>query len=222
MKCMCTAAIAVIMGMSTMAFVQPEKKPAGQPEIDAKAAAEQAAWEQAGTPGPHHKHMEAMVGTWDTKSSFWMAPGTEPMVSTAIMTNEMVLGGRHMTHHYKGDVMGMPFEGRGSMSYDNIAKEYTTTWMDSMSTGVMVSKGQCDASGKVFTFKGEMLEPNGKKSITREVLTVKDNNSHTMEMYVTGEDGKEFKNMEFIYTRKGAAAATPAAKPATPVKPATR
>lgn len=218
-RCMCTAVAAMVFSAGAMAFVQPEK-PAGQPQMDEKAMAEMAAWEEVAKPGEHHKHLEAMAGTWDTKSSFWMAPGTEPMVSSAVMVNEMILGGRHLSHHYKGEVMGQDFEGRGTLSYDNVTKEYVSTWMDSMSTGVMVSKGQCDAAGKVFTFKGEMVEPSGKKSITREVLTIKDSNTHTMEMWVTGEDGKEWKNMEFVYTRKGSGAATPAVKPAS--KPATK
>ncbi len=33
--------------------------------------------------------------------------------------------------------MGMPFEGMGIDGYDNLAKQYVSTWVDNMGTGIM-------------------------------------------------------------------------------------
>lgn len=202
MKRIAWRSMSVVAGMTlvagAMAFAQPEKK-ADQP---ADHNAEMEAWQKSAQPGEHHKHIEKFAGEWDAKVSTWMAPGAEPMVSHGVMKNTMVLGGRHLTHEFKGDMMGEAFEGKGSWSYDNNAKRYVGVWMDSMSTGPMVTYGTCDAAGKVFTMIGDTAEPGGKVSKTREVITYKDANSNTMEMFTTGPDGKEFRVMEIVYTRR--------------------
>ncbi|MFB3904806.1 MAG: DUF1579 family protein [Acidobacteriota bacterium] len=78
--------------------------------------------------------------------------------------------------------MGMPFEGLGLWAYDNIKKEYVSTWADSMSTGIMVSRGKTRKS--------------------REVLRIEDAGKFQAGMFETGPDGKKFKSMEMVYTRK--------------------
>ena len=55
--------------------------------------------------------------------------------------------------------MGMPFTGYSVSGYDNARKIYVGTWIDSMSTWILNSKGTVDQSGKVFTAYGEMDEP---------------------------------------------------------------
>ncbi len=114
----------------------------------------------------------------------------------------MIMGGRYLQQQVKAEMMGMPFEGMGLWGYDNIKKEHISTWVDSMSTGIMVSRGTDDADGKVFTFNGEYLDASGKTRKNKEVLRIQDANKFLAEMYEVGPDGKEFKNMEMVYTRK--------------------
>ena len=45
-------------------------------------------WMDYMTPGKQHQEMAASAGKWDVKSSFWMMPGGEPMVSSAKSTIE--------------------------------------------------------------------------------------------------------------------------------------
>ena len=101
--------------------------------------------------------------------------------------------------------MGQPFEGTGTTGYDNAKKAYFTTWMDNMSTGMMNMEGTWDEATKAINFKGKMLCPaNGKWCEMREVYKIVDDNTHVMEMY--GPDmktGKEYKNMEIKFTKKG-------------------
>lgn len=206
--------MAVCMAAGAMALAhagdQPDKKQdkGAAPKLDAKQEAEMKAWLAAAEPGPHQKFLQQFVGDWKATTKMWQGPGTQPEVSEARMTGTMILGGRHLIQEFHGTLMGMPFEGRGTMSYDNITKKYQSTWMDTMTTGMSYSTGSGDAAGKVFTFLGEMTEPSGKVSKTREVLTVTDANSHSMVFYVVGEDGKEWKNMEIVYARAGAAPAS--------------
>src|SRR5258708_38355042 len=91
----------------------------------------------------------------------------------------------------------------GYTGYANSKKKYGGSWMDSMSTSMMVSAGKAEADGKSFTFTSTMDGPlTGKSSPVKEKVTVVDDDHHTLEMWGPGPDGKTFKMMEINYTRK--------------------
>jgi hypothetical protein len=81
-------------------------------------------------------------------------------------------------------------------------KKYFNTWMDSMSTGLMMSEGDYDSSSKTYTYTGEMMGPDGKMCTARQVVKVESNDKHTFTMFAPGPDGKEAKMLEIVYTRK--------------------
>ena len=166
-----------------------------------QAMQEMQALVQANQPGPHQKALEQFAGTWDVSATFWPAPGAPPVTFTGTADHKMIMGGRYLQQQVKAEMMNMPFEGMGLWGYDNLKKEHISTWIDSTSTGIMVSRGT-DEADKVFTFNGEYLDSTGKTRKVKEVLRIQDANKLLAEMYETGPDGKEFKNMEMIYTRK--------------------
>ncbi len=82
----------------------------------------------------------------------------------------------------KNDGGPMPFQGLGLTGYDNSAKKYIGFWVDSMTTSFSTSTGEIDAAGKVFTFHVDEFNPMyGQKAKGRQVITVQDNDHHTME-----------------------------------------
>jgi hypothetical protein len=48
---------------------------------------------------------------------------TLPPQPKARAKNEMIMGGRYLMGSYKGEMMGMPFEGYSMTGYDNAAKK---------------------------------------------------------------------------------------------------
>jgi hypothetical protein len=174
-----------------------------KPETPAMGQAEMEAMAKAATPGENHKHLGRMVGNWTTSMKMWMAPGTPPMESKGTMEASWILGGRFLQSTYKGDVMGQPFEGRATEAYDNVTQQFQSTWIDNMSTGIMVSKGTCDAGCKTLTMEGDMADPmTGKTMAIKSVTTFTNANSWTMEMYGPGPDGASFKMMELTATKQ--------------------
>jgi hypothetical protein len=152
-------------------------------------------------PGEHHAHMKKLAGNWDYTMKMWAEPGVTPTESSGKRSAEMMLGDRYLHEKYTGTFMGMPFEGHGTMGYDNVQKKYVGTWIDNMGTGIMMSTGSCDGKG-TWTMKGDMADPTtGTMVPTRSVLKMVDENTFTMEMYVTGPDGKEMKMMEMTHKR---------------------
>jgi hypothetical protein len=199
LKICLTGALLCIFAFSAVAQHDHAQKPAA-PAMD---PAMMEAMMKAGQPGDPHKKLDGMVGNWDTKATFWMMPGMDPMTSMGTSANQWVMGGRYLEQRYKGDMAGMAFEGVGYSGYDNVKKQYWGTWMDNMSTAMMTSTGSASADGKTWEFTATMSDPmTGKDSTANEKITVIDADHHTMEMWVPGPDGKMFKNMEINYSRK--------------------
>lgn len=176
------------------------KEEAPEPVMD--SVAEQKAWMDYATPGEAHKMMAEETGSWTNEMTFWHEPDGKPMKATTTSEVKMVLGGRYQEMNYKGDMMGMPFEGKSTLAFDNTTKEYISTWMDNMGTGMMVMRGTYDPASKAINLKGEMVDPiRGKAIPYREVYTIVDAKTRKMEMFDT-KNGKEYKCMEIVMKKK--------------------
>lgn len=151
-----------------------------------------------------HKRFEPFVGTFKAEVKLWMGPG-EPLVSTGIMVNELDLGARFLKQVFTGDPNDGPFpsfEGRGFWGYNTTEKKYEGFWIDSASTLMQTESGDVDKNGSVWTMRGEMIDPQtGGKLKKRSIITLEDNDHHSMEMYFTTPDGTESKAMEIRYER---------------------
>ena len=189
----------VLLVLCTSVFAdEPKKK-----EMSAEEKAAMEAMMKAMTPGDAHKLLDGMVGTWDAKVTMWMDPSQPPMVSSGTSENSWVMGNREVMQKFTGNFMGQPFQGVGYTGYDNVKKQYWGTWMDTMSTGVMVSTGNTSDNGKTWKFMSSMADPmTGKDAPMEERITIADKDHHTFEMWSAGPDGKMMKMMEIAYSRK--------------------
>jgi hypothetical protein len=193
-----TVALSLIAlsAMPVLAQDKPKDAPAmGNADMEAMM--------KAATPGEQQKKLARLAGDWTFTNKAWMAPGAPPVTSTGTMHGELLMGGRYVEHTWKGNMMGMPFEGRGTDAYDNVGKQYVSSWVDNMGTGIMHSTGTCDDAVKVCTYIAEMWDPmSGKKVSSKSVITWMDDNNFKNEMYGQGPDGKEMKMMEIVAKRK--------------------
>jgi len=160
------------------------------------------ACQKAATPGPQHAILAKMAGEYTLTVKSYMEPGAEPEVSTASSTRKLILGGRYLEEAVRGTVMGQPFEGRGLTGYDNVTGQWWATWIDSMSTGVMTTRGSWDDAAGVGTFTGDYNDPmTGQAQTSRTVTRRLPNGDEVMEMYMSTPAG-EVKAMEILYQRK--------------------
>ncbi len=198
-----TAALAVVACLVLRPGLADDKKDAVK--LDDKAKAELEAYLKYASPGPEHKRLEPLNGSWTFTAKMWMDPAQkEPTESKGTADRKWVLGGRFLQEEIKGEFMGQPFQGFGLTGYDNGQKKYIGTWGDTMATGLSNSSGTSDEAGKVFTFTREDFDPVSKKTIKgRDLVRILGDDKHTMEMYKTGPDGKEMKVLELVFTRKG-------------------
>src|SRR5207249_1814682 len=116
----------------------------------------------------------------------------------------LIMDGRYLVQEVSGEFMGKPFHGMGIIGYDKFKKQYTNSWVDNYGTGIVVSLGNADSTGKVITYTGEMDEPlTGEKNKKfKSIERIIDNDKHILEMYDTIPGIGEVKVMEITFTRR--------------------
>jgi uncharacterized protein DUF1579 len=192
-----TLGIVLLTGVSALA--QQQGKP---PEMTPEEKAEMEAYTKAATPGAPHQMLAGMAGSYTMKVKSWMKAGDPPMEDSGTATRKMDLDGRVLVEDVQATMMGQPYHGHGMTGYDNVTGKYWSTWNDSMSTGIMLSQGTCDAK-HACSFTGSWNDPV-KKAPVKSRMTSRwtDAKTEVFEMYGPGKDGKEMKMMEITYTKQ--------------------
>lgn len=180
------------------ALAQDQKMPEMTPEQKAMMEA----YQKAGTPGAPHAALAKMAGEYDLSIKSWHEPGGEPTTEAGTATRTMELGGRVLVEKVSSTMMGEAWNGHGMHGVDNVTGKHWSTWNDSMSTGLMVSEGTCDANG-ACAFTGSWNDPVTKGKVNARMTSKwTDAKTEVFEMYAPGPDGKEAKMMEITYTKK--------------------
>lgn len=187
----------------------PAKPDASKPAVPAMPGMDpvkMAEMEKLGTPGPEHKRLDPMVGTWSCDVKMWMKPGDPPMPMKGEAKIAWIMGGRFLQEDVVGDEMspGQKFLGRSTVGYDNAKKQYVMSWIDNESTAITTGAGSWDAAKNALSWMAEGPDPDhpGKTRKTREVITFASPTNLLLESFAPGPDGKEFKQMEITYTKK--------------------
>ncbi len=182
---------------------QPSKPAAKEGAKDATKPAKEPAKTDApdtSAPGPEHKLLEQLAGTWQSTVKEFGPDGTASDAGTGEMTCSMTLGGRFLKQEFDGRYHGKFFRGSGMMGYNSTEKRWESNWADTMGTAMMFMTGKADAAGKVFTMTGESADPSGKKMTVKTVITVTGADTHKEEMFMV-DGGKDIKMMEITYTK---------------------
>jgi hypothetical protein len=159
--------------------------------------------EKFGPPGPEHKVLEPLIGTWRAEVKMWMDPNQSPQVSHGTLKRKSILDGRFVQEDYQGKMMDKPFHGIGTIGYDRAKQKYVTTFIDTMSTAIQMAKGDYDQSARTWTFTNEDTCPiTGKHVKMRDTLRIVNPNEEIMEMYRQLGDEKMMKTMEIHLTRE--------------------
>lgn len=157
---------------------------------------------------PQHELLARDVGTWDAIMTCYMeGPEVEPQTFKGVEVNTLMGGGLWLVSDFQGEFAGMPFSGHGVFGYDSHKEKHVGTWIDSMSTQLLVMQGTCDEQTGELTMFSEGSCPcpvTGKPLETKTVSTYDGDDARTFTMYMKGEDtGNEFiKVMVIEYKRR--------------------
>ena len=156
-------------------------------------------------PGAEHQLLKPFEGTFAAEVKIWMGPG-DPAVSTGTMVNSFQLGGLYLHQTYTGDSSEGPFPsflGQGYWGYNTTTKKYQGLWIDNASTTMQLEHGQVDSTGRVWEMVSECIAPGSNQPMKkRSVITVVDDDHHTMVTFMEFPGQPEMKSMEISYERK--------------------
>ena len=177
-----------------------ENSGSGKPDADKEEMMKK--MEAAGTPGPAHQALEALVGNWKAEMKCWCEPGGTPQVSQGTSKTSWMLNGHFLEQEFRGEMMGKPFTGRSLLGYDNTRQTFNTVWVSDMQTAMFTSEGKGDDGYKVITLEGKSDCPaTGRKDIPmKTVFRILSRDQHVFEMF-DGSTGANAKTMEITYTR---------------------
>ena len=172
---------------------------------DAKAPTQEemmAAWQKSAAPGPEHKVLESYVGHWTAKVTMQMDPSQPAEVTEGTSDGELILGGRFAQVVHHGSAMGMPFEGRMTLGYDNLAKKYVGSWVDNMGTGIYRYEGTYDAASKELRMEAHFTDPmTGKPAHSKAITKFVDAGTMTYDEFIPGPDGKQVHGLSITFKK---------------------
>ena len=134
-------------------------------------------------PGPEHEVLKQDVGTWDAVVEM-LEPGKPPVVSKGTETVSLMTGGLWTMTDFKSTIMNAPFQGHGQNGFDPSKKKYVTSWVDSMSPGIILGEYNYDAKTK--TMKGAMEGPDMTGKVVKMTQTTewKDADTRVFTMFM--------------------------------------
>ncbi|HTF89779.1 MAG TPA: DUF1579 domain-containing protein [Planctomycetota bacterium] len=187
-----SAAACVAVFVLTAAAVQDKPK---DPKAKAPAA-EQAMPEVK--PGPEHAALAKEVGTWDATVTNTM--GGAPEVSKATEVRKMV-GGLWLVGDFSGEMGGKAFYGHGVNGYDQDKKKYVGTWVDTMSSSMMLTEGSYDEATKTMHCTGK-FSMGGQEMTCSMTTQSKDADNQVFTMTMPGEGGAVMTALKIEYKRR--------------------
>lgn len=155
---------------------------------------------QAGMVGEQHEFLKQLVGNWKAETTMWYPGAEQPEQSTGTASFSPIYGGRYVSMTYKGKFMNEKFAGQGVLGYDNVKGKYFSTWIDSMTTGQMLSEGS-KVNDNMISFNSTAICPGTREEMkTVEQLAVQSKNMFTWTSFAD-DNGKLNKMMEIKYSR---------------------
>jgi Protein of unknown function (DUF1579) len=156
---------------------------------------------KADEPGPVHKRLDDLAGTWDVALQYTL--GDKQHGGKATCEAKWILDGRFLQQDYHSRFQGKPFHVLQLLGYDNPRKKTIEIMMDNLSTGLLHNEGSMSDDGTVITNRGEGLDPQTNKPYKlRTVTTIVDRDHFTLEWFRTNDAGKEEKVVSMAHTRK--------------------
>ena len=146
-----------------------------------------------------HDGLEKTVGEFIVKTEMFIEPGKPPMVAAAAATRKSIKNGFFVREDFKGNFMGMAFEGTLIQGYDPFRKKHVSVWFDNGSPIMGIRHGE-EKDGKL-TMEGSDPDAYLNKIVPmKSVVETKD--GQTVISFYRVLEGKDVIHMRLTYTAK--------------------
>lgn len=148
-------------------------------------------------PGPEHKALQKMEGTWDVAMT--MLGGIK---SKGEATFKLECGGLWLHSDLKFALGKTTIQTKALETFDPVKKKYISIQVDSMATAPSILEGTYDDQGTTLTQTGEARDFNGESEQIKSVTKHTDDDHVVVTVYRIFPDGKERKHLTIEYTRR--------------------
>lgn len=165
-------------------------------------------------PGPHHRLLDPLAGTWEaTKHNYLLGKDGKPLVSRDIKVTVRWLtktGRRYLQETTEGTLGGRPYHRIGVLGFSNIDRRYEWTTFDNVTPQAMTYRGErVEGRPSVLSIPGEFTDPGvlgpeyvGQTIPMRTVITISSKGRHTFDLYFTPPGQPERLVDKVVYTRR--------------------
>ncbi len=198
-----TLAVSALLALPAAAIAQSSQSQPARPPAKSGASptGQQSQMPEIPKPGPEHDVLRKDVGSWDATVEMTQPNGQK---TTAKGTETVSMIGFWQVSRFKGEMMGQPFEGLGSTTYDPTKKKYVGTWIDSMTPGYSTVEAELSADGRTMAGTMEGPDMSGKMVKMRETTEWQPDGTRVFTMYAPkNAGGQEPVTMRITYRRRG-------------------
>ncbi|MBB3726721.1 DUF1579 family protein [Nonomuraea dietziae] len=165
-------------------------------------------------PGPYHRTLDPLVGTWKAvKYNYILGTGGKPIVSRDMTVRVRWIsktGGRFLEEKTEGTLGDRAYYRLGVLGFSPIDRRYEWTTFDSVTPTAMTYRGApVSDEASVLSIPGEFTDPGvlgpdylGETIPMRTVITIRSKNRHTFDLYFTPPGQPERLVDRVVYTRK--------------------
>jgi len=164
---------------------------------------------QGGPPVPkptaEHELLAKDVGTWNAMIKSWMGtPESEPTISQGVEVVKLLPGGLWTHAEFDGKFGDQEFHGCGQSGYDTNKKKIVGTWVDTMTTEIMMMEGDYDPANRTATLYSKGTGPSGKPYESKLTSKHESDDTRVFTMSVKSDEtkGEYVKVMEITYKRR--------------------
>lgn len=145
--------------------------------------------ENASRPGPEHKALDVLVGTWSTTTVTVAADGSEsePRHGNALI--DWVFASRYLRWDATLELGGVVHATTGFLGYDRSSAEYQMLMISDLATGMSVARGRGDVRGTGIRLVIELVDP-ATGGINRAESTLRATTADHFELDQLGLDAR--------------------------------
>ncbi|RJL27064.1 DUF1579 family protein [Bailinhaonella thermotolerans] len=205
-----------LLAASAAAVLALTGAPGASATVAAAAPPARAASQNVLEPGPFHRRLDPLVGTWKAvKYNYLLGRDGEPVVSRDLTVRTRWIaetGGRFLREESEGTLGGNRYYRLGVLGFSGIDRRYEWTTFDSVTPTSMTYRGPALAEGAdVLTLPGSFTDPGvlgpehaGRTIPMRTVITIRPGGRHTFDLYFTPPGQAERLVDRVVYLRRTA------------------
>jgi hypothetical protein len=153
-------------------------------------------------PGPEHKLLESLAGSWRQEVSF-SVPGFPALRHGGTTNSRLILGGRFLECDSAGAGPARAFEAVTIYGYDTRKKQYFAVGMDTTGSYYIHPFGRYDAATKSLILEGDEIDETGSGTFHyRWIVRIEGADRHVIEVIFEFPGREPMRIMEIVHTRK--------------------